>query len=405
MRVTQGLEQSQFLTSLSTLESNIAQTQNQVSNGKSFMNPSDNPAAAGAVDNYDAALAESQQYTANADSAQTSLTTQDTALTSVQNQLQSLNSLALEANSGTESSSNLTSLATQISQLQSTLLSIANTQDGNGQYIFSGYATQSQPFSLTATGSHYSGDQGQQHVQIAAGQTIATGDNGNTVFNNIPTGNGTYSVTAAPANSGSGLIGATTVANPAAYDGKPFTISFSGPVGTTGTNTYTINTTPAAATPVTGTYTSGQAISVDGLQINLTGTPASGDSFSVDPSTSQSIFTTMQNLVTALQAGNGTPASSTQLSNSIASALNNIGQALNHTSNVQATVGGRLNAITTQLSVQTSQQTQLQTSISGLQSLDYASAITSLQSQNTILTAAMQSFTLTQGLSLFKYIS
>ena len=51
------------------------------------------------------------------------------------------------------------------------------------------------------------------------------------------------------------------------------------------------------------------------------------------------------------------------------------------------------------------QQTQLQKSISNLQSLDYASAITSLDSQNTTLSAAMQAFTLTQGLSLFKYIS
>jgi len=404
MRVTQGLEQSQFLTALGTLEANVAQTQNQVSTGLSFTTPSENPTAAGAVDNYDAALAESQQYTANANSAQTSLNTEDNALTSVQAQLQSLNSLALQANSGTESSANLNSIATQVSEIQSTLLSVANTQDGSGQYIFSGYATQVQPFSLTTTGAAYAGDDGQQRVQIAAGQTLATGDNGNAVFNDIPTGNGTYSVTAAPTNTGSGLIGATTVADAAAYDGKPFTISFSG-ANAAGVNTYTIVTTPPTVPPVTGTYTPGQAISVDGLQINLTGSPAANDSFSVDPSTSQSIFTTIQNLVTALQAGNGTTASNTRLSNSIASALSNIGQALDQTSNVQATVGGRLNAITTQLSVQTSQQTQLQTSIASLQSLDYAKALTTLDSQNTVLSAAMQSFTLTQGLSLFKYIS
>jgi flagellin-like hook-associated protein FlgL len=71
---------------------------------------------------------------------------------------------------------------------------------------------------------------------------------------------------------------------------------------------------------------------------------------------------------------------------------------------VQANVGARLNGITTQQSVATTQQTQLQQSISTLQSLDYAGAITSLDSQNTTLSAAMQAFTLTQGLSLFKYL-
>jgi flagellar hook-associated protein 3 FlgL len=93
------------------------------------------------------------------------------------------------------------------------------------------------------------------------------------------------------------------------------------------------------------------------------------------------------------------------LSNSINSAINNISQSLTQTSTVQAGVGGRLNAITTQLSVATSQQAQLTQSISSLQGLDYASAITSLDSQNTTLSAAMQAFTLTQGLTLFKYIS
>jgi len=388
------MEQTQFLTALNGLESNLAQTQNEVSTGLAFTTPAEDPAAAGTVDNLNQVLAQSQQYTANANSAQTSLNTEDNALTQLEDQLQSLHSLALEANSGTQSSQDLSAIATQVSQIQNSLLSIANTQDGNGQYIFAGYATQSQPYSLTATGASYAGDDGQQKAQIAAGQTIAVGDNGNTVFNS-PTGNGTYTVTANAANTGSGLIGATTVSNAAAYNGGSYTISFTSP------NAYTINTLP----PTTGTYTSGQAIAFDGLQISLSGQPATGDSFDVAPSTNQSIFTTVQNLVNALQPPTGTPGSPTQLSNSLADAINNINEALNQTSTVQASVGGRLNTITTQLSVATSQQTQLQTSISSLQSVDYATAVTTLDSENTQLSAAMQAFTLTQGLSLFKYIS
>jgi flagellar hook-associated protein 3 FlgL len=64
-----------------------------------------------------------------------------------------------------------------------------------------------------------------------------------------------------------------------------------------------------------------------------------------------------------------------------------------------------MNAITTQQAVATSQQTQLQQSISNLQGLNYASAITTLTQQNTTLSAALQAFTLTQGLSLFKFMS
>src|SRR5580658_9853233 len=191
MRVTQGLNQTQFVAALDSLESNLSQTQNQVSSGLAFTTPAQNPIAAGTVNNYEQVLAQSQQYSTNGNSAQTSLETEDSALTQLQNQLQSLRSLALEANSGTQTGEDLTAIAAQATQIQNSLLSLANTQDGNGQYIFSGFATQTQPFALTATGASYAGDQGQNQIQIAPGQTLASGDNGDVVFNQIKTGNGT----------------------------------------------------------------------------------------------------------------------------------------------------------------------------------------------------------------------
>jgi len=397
MRVTQGLNQTQFITALDSLESSLSQTQNQVSSGLAFTTPSQNPIAAGTVSNYNQVLAQSKQYTANGNSAQTGLQTEDTALTQLQNQLQSLRSLALEANSGTQTGEDLSAIAAQATQIQNSLLTIANTQDGNGQYIFSGFATQTQPFSLTATGAAYAGDQGQQHVQIAAGQTVAAGDNGDVVFNQIKTGNGVFTAAANAGNTGSGVIGATTVSGAAGYTGGTFSINF------TAANTYNVENA-ASVVIGTGTYTPGQTISYGGAQIALSGQPAVGDSFDVAASGNQSLFTTVQNLVTALQAGANSSSAKPALNNAIAGALNNLDQAISQTSTVQADVGGRLNTITTQQSQATSQQTQLQQSISSLQSLDYASAITSLDSQNTTLSAAMQAYTLTQGLTLFKYI-
>jgi flagellar hook-associated protein 3 FlgL len=568
MRVTESLNQTQFLAALDTLESNISLTNNQMSTGLQFSTPSQDPVAAGNVNTYNQVLAQSQQYTSNANSAQTSLTTENSTLSQLQTQLQSLRSLALEANSGTATGADLTAIAAQATQIQSGLVGLANTQDGNGNYIFSGFSTQTQPFTLTSTGASYSGDQGQPQVQIAAGQTVAAGDNGDTVFNQIKTGNGTFAAAAAAGNSGSGVVGATTVASPNAPTGAPFKIAFTaantyqvtdatndvvaggaytagqtiafsglnvpltgqpasgdsfavapaanGVVGVTPTagntgsgapgvasyagsvyniaftsaTTYQVqkqtstgvlvesagtyapgqpitvgdekvtlngapksgdsfavdpstnaNYTVAPASSNTGTgytapigysggaytikfltpstyqvldaggtavssgaYTAGQAISFAGAQVTLTGTPAAGDTFGVTPSANQSLFTTVQNLVNAIQSGAGS-ANKAQLNNAISSGLNDLDQAISQTSTVQANVGGRMNAITTQLSVQSSQQIQLKASISSLQGLDYAAAITSLDQQNTTLSAAMQAYTLTQGLSLFKYIS
>jgi flagellar hook-associated protein 3 FlgL len=399
MRVTQNLEQTQFLTAINQLESNLSTTQNQISSGKAFTTASQDPVAAGLVTGYNQALAQSQQYDTNSNSAQGSLNTEDSALTQVQSALQSLRDLALEANSGTESSQDLGAIATQATQIQSSLVALANTQDGSGNYIFGGYATQTQPFTLTATGATYNGDQGQRQVQIAAGQTVVIGDNGDLVFNQIKTGNGTFVATAAAANTGTGVVGATTVSDPTAYTGGTYAINF------TSANAYQVVDTATNAVVTSGTYAAGQTIAFSGLQITLSGQPAAGDSFSVAPSSDQSLFTSVQNLVTALQSTGSGGAATAQLNNSINSAINNIDQALAQTQTVQSSVGARLNSITTQQSVAGDQQVQLQQSISTLQSLDYASAITSLDSQNTTLSAAMQAFTLTQGLSLFKYIS
>ena len=396
-RITQSLQQTQFLTALTALESNLAQTQNQISTGLAYTKPSDNPYAAGAVDGFNQVLSQSQQYSTNATAAQSGLNTEDATLTQVQDQLRTLRDLALQANSGSVSPQNLQALATQATQIQSTLVTLANTQNGNGEYIFAGSASQTVPFALTATGATYSGDQTPRQVQIAAGQTLSSGDNGDAVFNQIKTGNGTFAVAANPANTGSGLIGATTVSNGALYNGGTYSIKFNSP-----TSYQVLDSANNVVSA--GPYVSGQAIAFNGLSVNLSGAPATGDSFTVSPSVNQSVFTTVQNFVNALHSGASSTAALAQLGNTIAGTINNLDQALNQTASVQASVGARLNTITTQLSVASTQQAQLTQSISNLQSLDYPAAITSLDLQNTSLSAAMQAYTLTKGLSLFKYL-
>ncbi len=136
----------------------------------------------------------------------------------------------------------------------------------------------------------------------------------------------------------------------------------------------------------------------------MSGTPAAGDAFTVAPSTNQSLFTSVQDIVNALQSPTGTATQSTQLGNSLSAGLNNLDQALSQIENVRAGVGGRVDTVTTALSVAGSQQTQLQSSIASLQGVDYATAITNLDSENTALTAALQAYTVTQGLTLFKYL-
>jgi flagellar hook-associated protein 3 FlgL len=159
-------------------------------------------------------------------------------------------------------------------------------------------------------------------------------------------------------------------------------------------------------------YTSGQAIpmltsaGVDfGSQVVVQGQPADGDTFTVEPSSSQSIFHTMQNLIGILRSPVGsTSYTTTQLTNDLSGQLTNIDQAMNQVSQVQATVGTRLRELDSLGNAASDLATQYAATLSGLQDLDYAKALTDFAKQQVNLEAAQKSFVQISGLSLFDYL-
>lgn len=71
---------------------------------------------------------------------------------------------------------------------------------------------------------------------------------------------------------------------------------------------------------------------------------------------------------------------------------------------MRATVGARLNAVDAQKDVNDGFKLQVQETLSKLQDLDYAEAVSRLNLQLTGLQAAQQSFLKIQGLSLFNFL-
>ncbi|MGZ5819574.1 MAG: flagellar hook-associated protein FlgL, partial [Burkholderiaceae bacterium] len=151
-------------------------------------------------------------------------------------------------------------------------------------------------------------------------------------------------------------------------------------------------------------YTPGQSIAFGGLQFNVTGTPANGDQFTVKPSTNQSIFTTLKNLIGVLNTPAVGSVAQAALTNGLSVANDNIGHALDNVLTVRATIGSRLNTIDDLDSNGTDKDLQYSQTLSQLQDLDYTKAVTQLTQQQTTLTAAQQSFVKISGLSLFNYL-
>jgi flagellar hook-associated protein 3 FlgL len=153
-------------------------------------------------------------------------------------------------------------------------------------------------------------------------------------------------------------------------------------------------------------YVSGQAISFNGVQINISGAPANGDTFDVTPSANQSIFDTLNNLTAALNtplagASAAVIAANNQAMNDAINALN---QGLNNVLGVRATVGSRLNELSSLQAAGDQLGLQYKKTLSSLQDTDYVKAITDLTQQKMILQAAQQSFAQVSKLSLFNFL-
>jgi flagellar hook-associated protein 3 FlgL len=280
------------------------------------------------------------------------------------------------------------------------LLGLANTTDGTGTFLFAGYQSTTQPFSKTAGGVRYNGDQGQRTLQVGPQRMIALSEPGNTVFESIKTGNGSFTVSAASANTGSGIvtIGANATPTPPATS---YEIRFT---SDTEYDVYDVGAVPAAQVSTGNSYTSGQAITISGMQVEISGSPVNGDTFTLAPSMRQSVFATMEELIAVLERPAVGAAGQAALANGLNVAGRNLGNALDSVLSTRASVGARLRELDTLDQQGEDRNIQYAKTLTELQELDYTKAITDLTKQRIILEAAQQSFIKTSGLSLFNFL-
>src|SRR5690606_17716879 len=218
MRVTSDTLRSAFLSALEQAQRRIVETQNQVTTGKRINTPSDDPVAAARIAALDSSLTRLDQFRANTQLARNQLGLEEEALASVIDNLQRVRELAVQANNAPLSDGDRAALAAELRTVRDSLLSIANATDASGNFIFAGFSEKTQPFTVAANGAVvYNGDQGQRSVQVSDGRFVATGDSGAEVFQRIGAGNGTFTLAINAANTGGLLLGAGTLANPAAW--------------------------------------------------------------------------------------------------------------------------------------------------------------------------------------------
>jgi len=298
MRISTAFTQLTSVNSLLDQQAKLNKTQMQLSSGKKNLTPADDPMAAAKVVDLNQTIKQTEQYQSNINSARQRLGLADGVLQSAVDLMHKVKDLGIQGLNGSNSPSDRIAIATEMRALNEQLAGLANTQNANGEYIFSGFNSNQPSFAETAPGSglySYGGSaSGPRVLQISADRQMADGDLGTSVF----------------------------------------------------------------------------------------GTPG------VD-----STLEAIDKFATAMK--NNTPN---------AASLDDLKTALDKIITTQSSVGVRLNTLDRQEENHLDYAAEMTKVLSDTEDLDYASAISKFNLQNTSLQAAQQSFAKVQNLSLFKYL-
>ncbi|MBK6618235.1 MAG: flagellar hook-associated protein FlgL [Nitrosomonas sp.] len=402
MRVSTNTLFDQGTKSMLQQQNSLFKLQQQISTGKRIVTPSDDPIGAARAHELTQAASLNTQYAENRQRAGDSLKLVESTLGGVTNLIQNVQSLAVAAGNPVLSDSDRSNMATELRGRFEELLGLANATDDEGNYLFSGFQGKTQPFVQVAGGVEYKGDQGQRLAQVSASRQLPVSETGLAIFEQIRNGNGTFVTAAKDSNTGSGVINAGSVSDAASLTGNNYEISFKVNAGVT---TFDVtNVTTGAVLSSSNPYSSGEAISFEGLQFAIKGAPADGDTFTVHPSRHESLFVTINNFITALETPATGSTGNAKLTNSMNTALQNLDHALTNVLGTRAAAGARLQEIDSLQQAGEDTAVQYQQSLSRLQDLDFAQAISDLTRQQALLEAAQQSFIRISGLSLFNKI-
>ena len=391
---------NQGMNNLLDRQADVTKTQEQLAAGKRIMDAGEDPAGTARILNITSDLARIDSYQRNTDNLQTQLAMEEGALGAVLRDLQRVRELTVQANNATMSAADRRSAGAEISSILDSLVDRANTKDATGEFIFGGFQADAQPFARTTAGVTYNGDDGERFLQVASGMQIQSRDPGNAVFMAAVAGNGSFDYRGATGNTGNAVVTATSAANN--YVPETYTLAFI-QASATDPVTYTV-TGDVSGQVAAGNFSEGGAITFAGGEIRLEGTPANGDSFTITSSPRQDIFTSVKDLMDAFAGAAETTANNAKVHNEASRGLINIDNAIEHILSVQSDVGSRMRRAEMQTETNDAFNLQLKETLSTLQDLDYAEAISRLNIQMLALQAAQQTFAKTQNMSLFNYL-
>lgn len=385
----------------------MSDIQQQLSSGKKLLRPSDDPVGAAQVIRLTEELAQISQYNKNGNLLKNSLEQEEAVLRNINDASNRARVLMVQAGNGILNSGDRKAISIEMGEIRDEIFDLMNSQNANGEYIFSGYQSQSPAFSYnaSATGNKYSfeGDDGINEIQISNNVRLQANSNGSEVFANV-LARLTSSITASAGVTSASL----NVTQQSAYDlfykanydaVTPANNDYQ--VTILAGNQVQIDNVGTGSTVATLGFTSGQPFTFKGLEFNITGGVGDTVDFQLDPPQKKSLVETLNDFYIALS---DETISDGNYQDALSDALVGVDNGLLAVANATSAIGGRINSASSVFESNLDLEITNKTARSNIEDVDYAEAVSELSKQETALQAAQATFAKVTGMSLFDYI-
>ena len=402
MRISTQQLFNRGLEAIQDVQSDSQKTQLQISTGKKVLTPADDPVASARILELNQELEINTQFQRNIELARGHLNLQDDLLGSISDVVQRVRELAVTAGNGVLGASDLEAISTEVKERLSQLSGLMNSQDASGEYLFSGFQGSTEPFQKNASGAfEYHGDEGQRFVQVEPSVTIASSINGKQIFENVAVDENTFYTVASPYNQ---AVPAASISTGMVVDQEAYDEFYPGDLEITFTSPSEFTLTDKDTGRIyllNETYSPNSPIVVNGVQFEISGAPVAGDKFFVESTEKQGVLGTVEKFIYALDNFNPTDGGREVLSEALNSTLSNLDSAETSILEARSQIGARLNTVDTTEEQLKDVELLTQQTLTNLESVDYAEAVSLLTMQQFTLEAAYSSYSQVSSLSLF----
>ncbi|MBU3008262.1 flagellar hook-associated protein FlgL [Cobetia amphilecti] len=418
MRISTQTLYAQGVTSMLDQQAAFSKVSEQLATGKRVVNPSDDPSAASQAVTISQSQAVNEQFSDSRTTARNNLSIEESALNQVTDTITRVQSLIVQAGNGTLSDSDRDALATELEGSREVLLGLANSTDGNGNYLFGGMSGDTAPFGEDGS---YRGDDEQRQQRVDSSRLMEVNHTGSQIFGGVASGNQQLARQTSDSESSLPITfkGPEVIDTAARVDGAAYSVSI-GAAGVTisGTdadgNDLQVLDGEGNPLPSPMAYSDGMTLAFNGLSMTLSGdeqqvaeAQAEGKATQLvveEGEASADLFANLDGLITALSTPIESEADQAAFNNAISTASRQFSNSLDNVLTVRADVGTKLNELDSLDIIGDDRELNYASTRSDLIDLDYNEAISDYSLTQVGLQASQQAFSDISGMSLFDYL-